>query len=309
MAIKFKGFRKNEELEETEVKEVEVVSKDDSSKVAVAVEPAIDNKAFRWNKFYLMEEFRDILLSSTDEKVVEEKVNEFMNDKFGCPVMGEYELDTFRTLIKEDFATFRVSLLDIVNNPERKVTQSDFWKLTSIYAVLLHEELLPKSEMTEKIGISLGSNGRPILPNDMKENAGIYFNKILVILNEYFESIQKGYLKQVSENDEKLLIMEVEIYSILITVLERQLSDLVSNAKEDSKLKHYSQLTDENGEIINRKIDGFDIPENKTSSNSNNNSVEVDLSNLSTTNSRKEVTSEFESKNNDSEELPNLERI
>ena len=265
MTIKFKGFKNNEaeEVKETEVVEVnEVVSEKEKD---IAVEPAINNKNFRWNKFYLMEEFRDVLLSSNDEKVVEEKVNEFMNDKFGCPVMGEYELDTFRTLINEDFATFRVSLLEIVNNPERKVTQSDFWKLTSIYAVLLHEELLPKSEMTKNIGISLGTNGRPILPNDMKENAGVYFNKILVILNEYFESIQKGYLKQLSENDEKLLVMEVAIYSILITVLERQLSDLVSNAKEDNKLKHYSQLTNENGKIIGREIDGFNVPENNSS--------------------------------------------
>lgn len=305
MAIKFKGFRKNEEVKETELNDA--VSSEESSKNVVAVEPAINNLKFRWNRFYLMEEFRDVLMSSDDKNVVEEKVNEFMNDKFGCPVMGEFELDTFRTLINEDFATFRMSLLEMVNNPERKVTQSDFWKLTSIYAVLLHEELLPKSEMTRNIGISLGSNGRPVLPNDMNENAGIYFNKILVILNEYFESIQKGYLKQVSEDDEKLLIMEVEIYSILITVLERQLSDLVSNAKEDNKLKHYSQLTDENGEIVNRNIDGFDIPENKTSISNNN--VEIDLSNISTSNTRKEVVSEFESKNNDSEELPNLERI
>lgn len=303
MAIKFKGFRKNEETEANEV------VTEESSKM-VAVEPAINNLKFRWNRFYLMEEFRDILLSSDDEKVVEDKVNEFMNNKFGDSVMGEYELDTFRTLIKEDFATFRVSLLEIINNSERKVTQSDFWKLTSIYAVLIHEELLPKSEMTENIGISLGSNGRPVLPNDMKQNAGIYFNKILVILNEYFESIQKGYLKQISENDEKLLVMELEIYSILITVLERKLSDLVSNAKEDNKLKHYSQLTDENGEIINREIDGFNIPENKPSNPIiNNNNVEIDLSNISTSNTRKEVASEFEAKNNDSEELPNLERV
>ena len=305
MTIKFKGFNNNAEVRETEVEVNEVVSE----KEFIVVEPAIDNKKFRWNKFYLMEEFRDILLSSDDEKVVEEKVNEFMNEKFGCPVMGEYELDTFRTLINEDFATFRVSLLEIVNNPERKITQADFWKLTSIYAVLLHEKLLPESEMTKNIGISLGDNGRPILPNDMKQNAGVYFNKILVILNEYFESIQKGYLNQVSENDEELLIMEVAIYSILITVLERKLSDLVSNAKEDNKLKHYSQLTNENGEIVNREIDGFNIPENKPSTPSNTNNVEIDLSNLSTNNTRKEVVSEFEANNNDSEQLPNLERI
>ena len=303
MTIKFNGFKNNEveEVKETELNEV-------VSEKEIVVEPAIENKKFRWNTFYLMEEFRDVLLSSDDEKVIEEKVNDFMNDKFGCPVMGKYELDTFRTLINEDFTTFRVSLLDIVNNPERKVSQSDFWKLTSIYAVLLHEKLLPESEMTENIGIKLGDNGRPVLPNDMKQNAGVYFNKILVILNEYFESIQKGYLQQVSENDEKLLVMEVAIYSILITVLERQLSDLVTNAKEDNKLKHYSQLTNENGEIINREIDGFIIPENKPSNPIGNN-VEIDLSNLSTNNTRKEVVSEFEASNNESEQLPNLERI
>lgn len=304
MTIKFKGFKNKEvETKEEQINEVVVSGKD------VVVKPVIDNKKFRWNSFYLMEKFRDVILASEDEKIVEEKVNKFMNEKFGCPVMGKYELDTFRTLINEDFATFRVSLLDIVNNPERKVAQADFWKLTSIYAVLLHEELLPKSEMTQNIGISLGDNGRPILPNDMKENAGVYFNKILVILNEYFESIQKGYLKQVSENDEKLLVMEVAIYSILITVLERKLSDLISNAKENNKLKHYSQLTNENGEVINRVIDGFNIPENKLSTPVNGNNVEVDLSNLSTTNSRKEVVSEFEANNNESEQLPNLERI
>lgn len=308
MTIKFKGFNNNSEVE-VEAKEVVESNEVLSEKESVVVEPAIDNKKFRWNKFYLIKEFRDVLLSSEEEKVVEEKVNEFMDDKFGCPVMGEYELETFRGLINEDFATFRVSLLEIVNNPERKVTQADFWKLTSIYAVLLHEKLLPESEMTQNIGIALGDNGRPILPNDMKEKAGIYFNKILVILNEYFESIQKGYLKQIAENDEKLLIMEVAIYSILITVLERKLSDLTSNAKEDNKLKHYSQLTNENGEVINRVIDGFNIPENKSSTPVNGNNVEVDLSNLSTTNSRKEVVSEFEANNNESEHLPNLERI
>lgn len=298
---------KNKVTEETTVKENE------KEEVVTFIEPVIKTNSFRWNSFYLNEEFRDAILlqdfmNSENGEKVKANVLTFMEKNFSCPVMGKYEKDSFVTCMEEDFNRFHIMLLGLVNNPDQEVTKSDFWKVVTLYAVLLGGEILPESELTQKIGVSLNSKNRPNIPRDTEN--GVIFNKILIILTDFFQSVENGLFEKMEEKEK--FIAEISLYGMMINILEnKSLVDLVTNATEENKMKHFSNLSTKDGKISSRKIEGFenkDIVEQKQQSSANNN-VEIDLSNISTSNKRKEVISEFESKNNDSEELPNLERI
>lgn len=296
-----------------EEKEIKVVEETNGKEeVKIPSKPVLTTDSFRWNTFYLNEEFRDSILiqdfmnSENDEKV-RANVLAFMKKNFSCPVMGRYEKDSFVTCMEEDFNRFHVMLLGLVNDSDQEVTKSDFWNIVTLYAILLGSKTLPESEMTQKIGVSLNNKNRPNIPNG---DNGVTFNKILIILTDFFQSVESGLFEKMEEKEK--FLAEISLYGMMINVLEnKSLVDLVTNATEENKMKHFSNLSTEDGKISSRKIEGFenkDIVEQKQQSSANNN-VEIDLSNISTTNSRKEAISEFESKNNDSEELPNLERV
>lgn len=296
-----------------EEKEIKVVEETNGKEeVEIPSKPVLTTDSFRWNTFYLNEEFRDSILiqdfmnSENDEKV-RANVLAFMKKNFSCPVMGRYEKDSFVTCMEEDFNRFHVMLLGLVNDSDQEVTKSDFWNIVTLYAILLGSKTLPESEMTQKIGVSLNNKNRPNIPNG---DNGVTFNKILIILTDFFQSVENGLFNKLEEKEK--FLAEISLYGMMINVLEnKSLVDLVTNATEENKMKHFSNLSTEDGKISSRKIEGFenkDIVEQKQQSSANNN-VEIDLSNISTTNSRKEAISEFESKNNDSEELPNLERV
>lgn len=296
-------------VEEKEVVEETTVEKEE---VKTPSKPVLTTDSFRWNTFYLNEEFRDSILfqdfmNSENEEKVRANVLAFMKKNFSCPVMGRYEKDSFVTCMEEDFNRFHVMLLGLVNNPDQEISKSDFWNIVTLYAILLGDKTLPESEMTQKIGVSLNNKNRPNIPNG---DNGVIFNKILIILTDFFQSVENGLFNKLEEKEK--FLAEISLYGMMINVLEnKSLVDLVTNATEENKIKHFSNLSTEDGKISSRKIEGFenkDIVEQKQQSSANNN-VEIDLSNISTVNSRKEAISEFESKNNDSEELPNLERI
>ena len=298
--------------EETKITGEVTVEENEKKEESATAETTIKTNSFRWNTFYLNEEFRDSILiqdfmNSENEEKIKANVLAFMKKNFSCPVMGKYEKDSFVTCMEEDFNRFHVMLLGLVNNPDQEVTKSDFWKVVTLYAVLLGGEMLPESEMTKKIGVNLNSKNRPNIPNG---DNGVIFNKILIILTDFFQSVENGMFDKLEEKEK--FLAEISLYGMMINVLEnKSLVDLVTNATEENKMKHFSNLSTEDGKISSRKIEGFenkDIVEQKQQSSANNN-VEIDLSNISTSNKRKEVISEFESKNNDSEELPNLERI
>lgn len=298
--------------EETKITGEVTVEENEKKEESATAETTIKTNSFRWNSFYLNEEFRDSILiqdfmNSENEEKVRANVLAFMKKNFSCPVMGKYEKDSFVTCMEEDFNRFHVMLLGLVNNPDQEVTKSDFWKVVNLYAVLLGGEILPESEMTKKIGVSLNNKNRPSIPNG---DNGVIFNKILILLTDFFQSVENGLFNKLEDKEKSLA--EISLYGMMINVLEnKSLVDLVTNATEENKAKHFSNLSTEDGKISSRKIEGFennDVVEQKQQSSANNN-VEIDLSNISTVNSRKEAISEFESKNNDSEELPNLEKI
>lgn len=293
-------------VEKKEVVEETTVEKEE---VKTPSKPALNTDSFRWNTFYLNEEFRDAILiqdfmNSENEEKIKANVLSFIEKNFSCPVMGKYEKDSFVTCMEEDFNRFHVMLLGLVNNPDQEVTKSDFWNIVTLYAILLGSKTLPESEMTQKIGVSLNNKNRPNIPNG---DNGVTFNKILIILTDFFQSVENGLFNKLEEKEK--FLAEISLYGMMINVLEnKSLVDLVTNATEENKAKYFSNLSSEDGKISSRKIEGFENKNEEQQSSANNN-VEIDLSNISTVNSRKEAISEFESKNNDSEELPNLERV
>ena len=310
--MNFKELLGNVEEKETKKEVTEETTVKENEKKETPSKPVLTTDSFRWNTFYLNEEFRDAILlqafmNSENNEKVKANVLAFMEKNFSCPVMGKYEKDSFVTCMEEDFNRFHVMLLGLVNDSDQEVTKSDFWNIVTLYAILLGGEMIPDSEMTQKIGVSLNSKNRPNIPNG---DNGVIFNKILIILTDFFQSVENGLFEKMEEREK--FLAEVALYGMMINVLEnKSLVDLVTNATEENKTKHFSNLSTEDGKISSRKIEGFenkDIVEQKQQSSANNN-VEIDLSNISTTNSRKEAISEFESKNKDSEELPNLEKI
>ena len=305
--INFKGlFDTNEERKNEEVIE-KVVEETKETKV----ENVIKTKGFRWNTFPLNEEFKKSVLmtdymDSKNEEKIKQKVLEFMDKNFSCEVMGKYTKDSFIMCMEEDFNRFYGILVETTNNPEIEISKSDFWKLVTLYVTLLETKVLPESTMTRDLGVTFNkSNGRPNLPENFENNIGVLFNKILVLLTDFFQSVDDGLLNETEEKD--AFLSKVALYYIMINVLENcTLVDLVTNATEEKKIKHYSNISDEFGNFVPRKIEGF---ENKELVEVQKPEVEIDLSNLSTNNTRKEVVSEFEANNNESEQLPNLERI
>ena len=304
--MNLKNILGNEE-KETVSEEVTTVKEEVKE---ISSKPVMTTDSFRWNTFYLNEEFRDVILiqdfmNTENEEKIKANVLAFMKKNFSCPVMGKYEKDSFVTCMEEDFNRFHVMLSGLVNNPDQEVTKSDFWKVVTLYVALLGGEMLPESEMTKKIGVSLNNKNRPNIPNG---DNGVIFNKILILLTDFFQSVENGLFDKM-EDKEKFLT-EVSLYGMMINVLEnKSLVDLVTNATEENKIKHFSNLSTEDGKISSRKIEGFENKNEEQQSFAEKDNLEVDLSNLSTTNSRKEVVSEFESKNNESEQLPNLERV
>ena len=310
--LNLKDILGNEEkTNETVVKKEEVTMEEEKNEKPI-IESVIKSNSFRWNSFYLNEEFRDAVLiqdfmNPENEEKIKTNVLAFMEKNFSCPVMGEFEKDSFITCMEEDFSRFHVMLLGLVNNPEKEISKSDFWKVVTLYVVLLGGELLPESEMTQKIGVSLNDKNRPNIPKDTEYS--VIFNKVLILLTDYFQSVENGLFEKMEEKDK--FLTEVALYRMMINILEnKSLIDLVSNATEEQKIKHFSNLSTEDGKISSRKIEGFENKDEKQGKQSSaNDNVEIDLSNISTTNSRKEVISEFENKNNDSEEVPVLERV
>lgn len=308
--INFKGlFNTNEERQNKEV--IEKVVEE------TKLENVINTKEFRWNTFPLNKEFKKSVLmtdymDSKNEEKIKQKVLEFMDRNFSCEVMGKYTRDSFVMCMEEDFNRFYGVLVETTNNPEIEISKSDFWKLLVLYVTLLKSKILPESDMTKDLDISFNeSNGRPKLPDNFENNIGVLFNKVLILLTDFFKSVDNGLLNETEEKD--TFLSKILLYYIMINVLENHaLVDLVTNATEENKIKHFSNLSTDDGKIYSRKIEGFEnknAVKQKQQGSSTENNVEIDLSNISTTNSRKEVISEFEDKNNDSEELPNLERI
>ena len=294
-----------------------------------------ENEKFRFDYYYLHKEFADLIIANPND---EDKINDFFEKHFVGSRINEIEYKKFKELIFEDLHNLDYVMYSLIEDKRKKINKKDSKILSVIYTTLLHYNFIPESEMTRNIGIEIinsedNNTPRPKLKKGTKIEDII--NMIIIIIHEFLQSVET-ILRNTSDTEEEYDILLLLLYTSLILILRTKENHLVG--KEDKKKVYYSTLVDENGNFVPRDIDEYedeeDIEEQKEESDESNenntikerfnfsfmnkkngkknideNNVEIDLSNISTSNKRKEVISEFESKNNDSEELPNLERI
>lgn len=294
-----------------------------------------EGEKFRFDYYYLHKDFADLIISNPND---EDKINDFFEKKFTGSRIKKIEYKKFKELIFEDLHNLDFVISSLIEDKQKKINKKDSKILSVIYATLLHYNFIPESEMTRNIGIEIKNSDenntcRPKLKKGTKIEDII--NMILIVIHEFLQSVE-AVLRNMSNTEEEYDVLLILLYTSLIITFRTKENHLTGKA--DKKKVYYSELVDENGNFIPRNIDEYEDEEeaieeqkeeteeskestmkgklnfsfmNKKNEKKNidENNLEVDLSNLSTTNSRKEVVSEFESKDNDSEQLPNLERI
>ena len=296
-----------------------------------------EGEKFRFDYYYLHKEFADLIITNPND---EDKINDFFEKEFTGSRINEIEYKKFKELIFEDLHNLDYILYSLIEDKRKKINKKDSKILSVMYATLLHYKFIPESEMTRNIGIEIinsddNNTPRPKLKKGTKIEDII--NMIIIIIHEFLQSVET-VLRNMSDTEEEYDILLLLLYTSLILILKTKENHL--KGKTDKKKAYYSTLVDENGNFVPRVIDEYEEEEteeekeseetdesnkndimkekkfnfsfmNKKNGKKNNdeNNVEIDLSNISTSNKRKEVISEFESKDNESEELPNLERI
>lgn len=285
-------------------------------------------RRMRCTNHYLAREFSNIikkgitesnLLHSDIDKETEEKLEKETQEFLEKKVIEDGMTKQFISCLLEDLFSIEDIVKHWIKNPEKEVSKTDMFLVLSL-VVGLQEVSIIKNDLDIKAAF--------------KKEPGIAFNKSLILLSDLFQSIRNGFFVSESKGDDNVLLAIYSIiYGIVLMVLNSEKQDFVNNTNE----RHHKSLIDDNGEIksrvfieetkeentkdleetevINDKEEEtggkikFNFRHLNSQDNKNKNNVEIDLSNISTSNKRKEVISEFESKNNDSEELPNLERI
>lgn len=286
-----------------------------------------EGEKFRFDYYYLHKEFADLIIANPND---EDKINDFFEKKFTGSRINKIEYKKFKELIFEDLHNLDYIFYSLIENKRKKINKKDSKILSVIYATLLHYNFIPESEMTRNIGIEIinsdeNNTHRPKLKTGTKIEDII--NMVIIVIHEFLQSTET-VLRNMSDTEEEYDVLLILLYTSLILILRTKENHLVG--KVDKKKAYYSTLVDENGNFVPRVIDEYEDEEqseelkvnetkdkfnfsfmNKKDGKKNigENSVEIDLSNISTSNKRKEVISEFESKDNDSEELPNLEKI
>lgn len=289
-------------------------------------------KRMRCTNHYLVRDFSNIikkgitesnLLHSDIDKETEEKLEKDIQEFLENKVIEDGMTKQFMSCLLEDLFSIEDIVKHWIKNPEKEVSETDLFLVLSL-VVGLQEVSIIKNDLDIKV--------------EFKKEAGVAFNKSLILLSDLFQSIRNGYFVTMTKgDDDELLAIYTIIYGIVLTVLHSEKQDFINNTNEQS-LKHHESLIGDDGKVKSRSfVTETEIKEETTESSEDINnkedeetegkrikfnlrkllnhqddedvSIDVDLSNISTTNSRKEVVSEFESKENDSEQLPNLERI
>lgn len=300
---------------------------------------------FNFNWRTLCTPIKDVILNNGSHPITSIEHSKIMEDTILPMIKGwsRSDQDVFNDFIYSDISTLKSDIQDFIDEPEKVISELDAKLLLHLYLKLIEGMFIPSSEITEKLELDIkvqdGGSVQAIPKRD--KELGEYINIILISLNDFFESVLRGNLMVISENKDDYLDNLINLYTIVISSIEKKSFDFVSNAKLDGKKMFYSNLVDEKGNFMTRKIEGQkqeetkkeEVKQEKTSEEEelkkyhnpllrkmiaeqlkkkggeNKQDLDVDLSNLSTTNSRKEIISEFESKENDSEQLPNLERV
>ena len=301
---------------------------------------------FNFNWRTLCTPIKEVILSNGSYPVTSVEHFEIMENII-LPMVKGWSIanqDVFNDFIYADVRSLKSDIQDFINEPEKIISELDAKLLLHLYLKLIEGMFIPSSEITEKmeLDIKMQDDGSiQAIPKSKKE-LGEYINIILISLNDFFESVLRGNLMVISDTEEDYLDNIINLYTIIICSIEKKSFDFISDVKLNGKKIFYSNLVNEDGSFMTRKIEGqkqeetkqeTEIKEEKSSEEEelkkyhnpllrkmvaeqlkkkggeNKQDLDVDLSNLSTTNSRKEVVTEFESKNNDSEQLPNLERI
>ena len=287
-------------------------------------------RRMRCTNHYIMREFSSIikngitesnLLHSDINKETEEKLEKDVQEFLEKKVLDNDMTKQFISCILEDLFSIEDVINHWIKNPEKEVSKTDMFLVLSL-VVGLQKVTIIKNDLNIK--------------EEMKKDSGVTFNKALILLSDLFQSIRNGFFVSEAKGDDNVLLAIYSIiYGIVLMVLNSEKQDFINNTNET----HHKSLIDDNGKIKSRSFiletkeetkeeatehseDGninneeetggrikFNLRQLKSQVDKNDDSINVDLSNISTNNTRKEVISEFESKNNDSEELPNLERL
>ena len=300
-----------------------------------------EGEKFRFDYYYLHKEFADLIISNPND---EDKINNFIEKNFTGSRINEIEYKKFKELIFEDLHNLDYIFYSLIEDKRKKINKKDSKILSVIYATLLHYNFIPESEMTRNIGIEIINSDENNTPRPkLKKGTKIedIINMIIIVIHEFLQSVET-VLRNMSNTEEEYDVLLILLYISLILILRTKENHLTGKA--DKKKVYYSTLVNENGNFIRRDIDEYEDDSEATTEQSEETEetdeakvnkmkgklnfsfmnkkngkknidgndaedVEIDLSNISTSNKRKEVISEFESKDNDSEELPNLERI
>lgn len=283
---------------------------------------------FRFKYFNLNKKLADLISEKGNE---EEAINTFFENNFSEDknFLATEEQEVFFQCVDEDFSNFGSLLSQLIEDKNKIITKKDFFILMTFYSFLLHLGYIEESEITKSIGVSFDENKeRPIIDESKKPENVI--NLVIISLHDFITSYKKGILQEKSDNEEEVLVHKGILYCTFIFCFNNDMKNFVNSASTINKKKSvYSTLINEENEIAKREINdiveetetedtegtndekdkkihfSFTVNKKKVAKNVEPNNPDPDLSGLSTSNKRKDTSTEF--LNNEAEEVPILE--
>lgn len=214
--------------------------------------------------------FKEIILSS--EYPVMSKEYSILIEEVVLPRIRSFtkaSLEVFIDLVYDDFFELKKDIQSFIDDRDKILSKMDAMILLHLYVNLALGLFIPESEMTKAVGIKItkkkkrGSheteeNEVAVDSKELEKNLGKYMNVVLVQLNDFFESVKRGYICMISNDFSDYINNLLNLYAIVIYSLNKKESDFVSNAKIDSKKRFYSSLVGEDGNFLERKIEGLE---------------------------------------------------
>lgn len=302
------------------------------SKKNSAIKP--NNKFYYFSFQYENMRFSDIFLGKGVEELNSPKTEKEIKD-FLCELHKiDTNVEVFKNCMISDILCFNEIIQKFIKDSSKKISKADCMSYLNLYSALIGMNLIPMSEMTKNIGLVVKTDpvtGKALdveLSREVKVNPGQVINKVLVALNDFFQSWKNGLfhslISEMGEVDEKpmdevIFAMDLLLYSVMICVIEYKDDDLVTKSSEEKAKGYYKHLLDEEGNFLERIIETGDSVSNKEESVKKTESSErmeaPDLTGVSNNNKdrREETSEEFKKNNNSSEsseeELPNLIKV
>ena len=285
------------------------------------------NKHYYFSFQYENNRFANLFLGKDEEYLISPEFKKEMEDFIVDLNKIDTNVEVFKNCMNNDILVFHKIIQDFIKNRSKKISKADALSYLNFYASLIGMKLIPTSEMTKNIGVALKSD--PVtgeigveISSEFRRNPGKAINKILVSLNDFFQSWKNGLFYSLAKErvedksmDEVIFSMDLLLYSVMIYVIEYKADDLISKSSEEKAKGYYKHLLDEEGNFLEREIETGEEDDEKSKETPETISPDKnevpDLSGSSTENKdrRGETKEEFVKNNSSEEDAPTLIKV